>query len=81
MKGTISEGIVEKLFRGKVYNYIKCINVDYESSRVETFYGKLHSVVLNPADIILLKSEVNERPPNKFLHSIFYFVTQISHWM
>ncbi|ELR18996.1 Ubiquitin carboxylterminal hydrolase domain containing protein [Acanthamoeba castellanii str. Neff] len=38
MKGTLSEGIVEKLFRGKIYNYIKCINVAYESSRVETFY-------------------------------------------
>eukprot|EP00005_Dracoamoeba_jomungandri_P003044 CAMPEP_0174260310 /NCGR_PEP_ID=MMETSP0439-20130205/9536_1 /TAXON_ID=0 /ORGANISM="Stereomyxa ramosa, Strain Chinc5" /LENGTH=1088 /DNA_ID=CAMNT_0015344525 /DNA_START=16 /DNA_END=3282 /DNA_ORIENTATION=+ len=38
MKGTISEGIVEKLFRGKIYNYIKCKNVDYESSRPETFY-------------------------------------------
>lgn len=38
MKGTISEGIVEKLFRGKIYNYIKCINVNYESSRMETFY-------------------------------------------
>jgi hypothetical protein len=42
MKGTLSEGIVEKLFRGKIYNYIKCINVAYESSRVETFYGTLY---------------------------------------
>jgi len=38
MKGTISEGMIEKLFRGKIFNYIKCKNVDYESSRTEMFY-------------------------------------------
>eukprot|EP01088_Endostelium_zonatum_P000929 TRINITY_DN11203_c0_g1_i1.p1 TRINITY_DN11203_c0_g1~~TRINITY_DN11203_c0_g1_i1.p1 ORF type:complete len:1256 (-),score=407.98 TRINITY_DN11203_c0_g1_i1:170-3937(-) len=38
MKGTISEGMIEKLFRGKIYNYIKCTNVDFESHRTEPFY-------------------------------------------
>eukprot|EP01094_Clydonella_sp_ATCC50884_P014697 TRINITY_DN251_c0_g1_i2.p1 TRINITY_DN251_c0_g1~~TRINITY_DN251_c0_g1_i2.p1 ORF type:complete len:646 (-),score=258.72 TRINITY_DN251_c0_g1_i2:1803-3698(-) len=38
MKGTRVEGTVERLFRGKVFNYIKCVNVDYESSRTEDFY-------------------------------------------
>jgi ubiquitin carboxyl-terminal hydrolase 7 len=54
MKGTLSEGIVEKLFRGKIYNYIKCINVAYESSRVETFYGTVSSPPLFFFFVLLL---------------------------
>ncbi|KAG0004724.1 hypothetical protein BGZ65_012817 [Modicella reniformis] len=38
MKGTAAEGAIQKLFVGKMKSYIKCINVDYESSRVENFY-------------------------------------------
>ncbi|KAI3652031.1 hypothetical protein MP228_003334 [Amoeboaphelidium protococcarum] len=38
MKGTESEGAIEKLFVGKMKSYIKCINVDFESSREEAFY-------------------------------------------
>ncbi|KAJ3105715.1 hypothetical protein HDU97_007692 [Phlyctochytrium planicorne] len=38
MKGTDAEGAISKLFVGKYKSYIKCINVDYESSRVEDFY-------------------------------------------
>ncbi|KAG0304741.1 hypothetical protein BGZ98_005084 [Dissophora globulifera] len=38
MKGTLAEGAIQKLFVGKMKSYIKCINVDYESSRVENFY-------------------------------------------
>ncbi|ORZ20052.1 cysteine proteinase [Lobosporangium transversale] len=38
MKGTGAEGAIQKLFVGKMKSYIKCINVDYESSRVENFY-------------------------------------------
>ncbi|KAJ3098511.1 hypothetical protein HDU97_003967 [Phlyctochytrium planicorne] len=38
MKGTKAEGAISKLFVGKYKSYIKCINVDYESSRVEDFY-------------------------------------------
>ncbi|KAG0340189.1 hypothetical protein BG004_006523 [Podila humilis] len=38
MKGTDAEGAIQKLFVGKMKSYIKCINVDYESSRVENFY-------------------------------------------
>ncbi|KAG0057243.1 hypothetical protein BGZ83_000656 [Gryganskiella cystojenkinii] len=38
MKGTAAEGAIQKLFAGKMKSYIKCINVDYESSRVEDFY-------------------------------------------
>ncbi|KAG0337566.1 hypothetical protein BG004_007591 [Podila humilis] len=38
MKGTVAEGAIQKLFVGKMKSYIKCINVDYESSRVENFY-------------------------------------------
>ncbi|KAK7043601.1 ubiquitin-specific protease ubp15 [Paramarasmius palmivorus] len=37
MKGTKAEGAISKLFVGKMKSYIKCVNVDYESSRVEDF--------------------------------------------
>ena len=38
MKGTCVAGIIPKLFEGKTLSYIRCKNVDYESSRTETFY-------------------------------------------
>ncbi|KAG0370870.1 hypothetical protein BGZ54_003296 [Gamsiella multidivaricata] len=38
MKGTEAEDAIQKLFAGKMKSYVKCINVDYESSRVENFY-------------------------------------------
>ncbi|KAL0221664.1 hypothetical protein RCL1_001518 [Eukaryota sp. TZLM3-RCL] len=38
MKGTVAEKKISGLFEGSVYSYIKCINVEYESSRVEPFY-------------------------------------------
>ncbi|RXW23380.1 hypothetical protein EST38_g2471 [Candolleomyces aberdarensis] len=40
MKGTKAEGAIQKLFVGKMKSYIKCVNVDYESSRSEEFKGK-----------------------------------------
>ncbi|KAF9457164.1 hypothetical protein BDZ94DRAFT_1342402 [Collybia nuda] len=39
MKGTKAEGAITKLFVGKMKSYIKCVNVDYESSRIEEFNG------------------------------------------
>ncbi|KAJ2016844.1 ubiquitin-specific protease ubp15 [Coemansia sp. S3946] len=38
MKGTVVDGAVAKLFEGKMKSYIRCVNVDYESSRVENYY-------------------------------------------
>ncbi|KAI8145421.1 hypothetical protein BJV82DRAFT_603604 [Fennellomyces sp. T-0311] len=38
MKGTPADGAISNLFRGKMKSYIKCVNVDYESSRVEDYY-------------------------------------------
>ncbi|ORX33688.1 hypothetical protein BD324DRAFT_666297 [Kockovaella imperatae] len=38
MKGTPAEGAIPKLFKGSMKNYIKCINVDFESSVSEDFY-------------------------------------------
>ncbi|KAG1172248.1 hypothetical protein G6F70_001903 [Rhizopus microsporus] len=38
MKGTPADGAISKLFQGKTKSYIKCINVDFESSRVEDYY-------------------------------------------
>jgi len=38
MKKTKAEGAISNLFKGKMKSYIKCINVDYTSSRVEDYY-------------------------------------------
>jgi ubiquitin carboxyl-terminal hydrolase 7 len=38
MKGTAAEKTLPELFVGKMKTYISCINVDYESSRVEDFW-------------------------------------------
>ena len=38
MKGTPLEGRIPQLFRGKYRSYIRCVDVDYESSRIEEFY-------------------------------------------
>ena len=38
MKGSDVEGTVERLFCGKLKNVLKCIEVNYESVREETFY-------------------------------------------
>ncbi|KAG0497188.1 hypothetical protein HPP92_001879 [Vanilla planifolia] len=38
MKGTVVEGAIQQLFEGHHMNYIECINVDYKSSRKESFY-------------------------------------------
>lgn len=38
MKGTEAEGALDKMFVGKMKTYISCINVDYESSRIEDFW-------------------------------------------
>jgi hypothetical protein len=39
IQGTQAEGTIQKLFVGKMKSYIKCVNVDYESSRIEDFNG------------------------------------------
>jgi ubiquitin C-terminal hydrolase len=38
MKGTAVDGYAKELFCGKARSYIRCINVEYESSREEEFY-------------------------------------------
>lgn len=38
MKGTCIEGTIPRLFEGKMSSYIKCKNVEYTSTRIETFY-------------------------------------------
>lgn len=38
MKKTPVEGAIAKLLEGKSEAYIQCINVDYKSTRVESFY-------------------------------------------
>ena len=40
MKGTQVQGMIEKLFCGKLKNVIRCTKVPFESVREETFYGK-----------------------------------------
>ncbi len=36
MKGTAADGAITRLFVGKMKSYLKCVNVDYESSRSRT---------------------------------------------
>lgn len=38
MKGTEADHSLERMFMGKMKTYISCINVDYESSRIEDFW-------------------------------------------
>ncbi|KAH8652510.1 hypothetical protein BX600DRAFT_516539 [Xylariales sp. PMI_506] len=38
MKGTAAEDSLPRMLSGKVKTYVSCINVDYESSRVEDFW-------------------------------------------
>ena len=38
MKGTKAEAVLPEIFSGKIKTYISCINVDYESSRIEDFW-------------------------------------------
>ncbi|KAI3906979.1 hypothetical protein MKW92_023595 [Papaver armeniacum] len=38
MKGTAVEGTIQHLFEGHHMNYVECINVDYKSTRKESFY-------------------------------------------
>lgn len=38
MKGTNAENALPRMFVGKMKTYISCINVDYESSRIEDFW-------------------------------------------
>ncbi|KAF1750080.1 hypothetical protein GCK72_016626 [Caenorhabditis remanei] len=38
MKGSSEEKSIPNLFRGNMKSYIKCLDVDYESSRTESFY-------------------------------------------
>lgn len=42
-QGTRVEGVIPKLFRGKMKSSIKCVNVEYEESKVEEFNGEKNS--------------------------------------
>lgn len=42
----MAEGAIQKLFVGKMKSYIKCVNVDFESSRIEEFNGILGSMLI-----------------------------------
>lgn len=39
MKNTPAPDAIKQLFVGKMKSYVKCIYVDYESSRIEEYYG------------------------------------------
>ena len=38
-QGTKSDGIHDRLFPGKMKSYIKAVNVDFVSSRIENYEG------------------------------------------
>ena len=37
-QGTVVDGVVTRMFSGKLRSYIRCVNVDYVSTREEDFY-------------------------------------------
>ena len=39
MRGTEVQGTFSQLFEGEFENVVKCLNIDYESTRKETFSG------------------------------------------
>lgn len=39
-QGTVVEGTIQHLFEGHQISYIECLNVDFKSTRKESFYGK-----------------------------------------
>ena len=46
------EGTIQQLFEGHHMNYIECINVDYKSTRKESFYGiALYNYTLSSCSI------------------------------
>lgn len=63
MKGTCVEGTVPKLFEGKMVSFIKCKNIDYKSTRVETFYD----IQLN------IKGKKNSKYRNRYHHVFMAF--------
>lgn len=48
VQGTVVEGTIQKLFEGHHMNYIECINVDFKSTRKESFYGTYQVCPLDP---------------------------------
>lgn len=46
VQGTVVEGTIQQLFEGHHMNYIECINVDYKSTRKESFYGIILSKII-----------------------------------
>lgn len=66
MKGTSIENSLNDIFVGKMKSYIKCVNVPYESSRVEDFwdiqlnvkgFDKLEQAFANYIEIEMLEGE------------------------
>ena len=41
IQGTEMEGNISKMFGGVIKNYIECVNVEFESSREEPYFGML----------------------------------------
>ena len=37
-RGTSVDGLIKRLFAGKVRSYIRCLHIPYESAREEEFY-------------------------------------------
>ena len=50
LKGSTNEGAIAGIFRGKFRNFIRCMNVDYESFREEEFYD-LQMLVKDMGDL------------------------------
>ena len=54
LQETVVEGTIQKLFEGHHMNYIECINVDYKSTRKESFYGTSLCILNSIICLVLL---------------------------
>jgi len=49
MKGTTADGVTKRMFAGSIKSYIRCVDVDYTSSRDEEFYDIQLDVKVPPS--------------------------------
>lgn len=66
------EGTIQQLFEGHHMNYIECINVDYKSTRKESFYGNSFAILKKHVD--LGKNVLNLLEALKFYYVLHSFV-------
>ncbi|XVE52392.1 hypothetical protein DITRI_Ditri02bG0118600 [Diplodiscus trichospermus] len=80
MKGTVVEGTIEQLFEGHQMSCVECINVDYKSTRKESFYD-LRLAVKGCKDVYASFDKYVEvesfEGDNRMLGGVFFSLTSL----